>query len=227
MYLLNSHELSFPDPRECDDEGLVAIGGDLSPERLLFAYSISLFPWYNKDEPILWWSPNPRFVLFPQEIKISKSMRPYFNQQKFKVTFDTCFERIMHECGSKFRANQEGTWITSDIINAYTNLHQLGYAHSVEVWDLEGALVGGLYGLSLGKVFFGESMFAHIPNASKFGFITLVKKLEAIGFELIDCQQETRHLGSLGARPIERHVFMEMIEKLVREETIMGAWENL
>ncbi len=227
MYLLNTHELSFPDPREGDDEGLIAIGGDLSPERLLFAYSISLFPWYNTGEPILWWSPNPRLVLFPKDLKIAKSMRPYFNQAKFRVTFDTCFERVMRECGNKIRQQQEGTWISEDIIAAYSSLHRLGYAHSIEVWDEQDILVGGLYGLSLGKVFFGESMFAHLPNASKFGFISLVKKLEARGFQLIDCQQQTPHLASLGASTITRDLFMEMLEKLVREETFVGSWKDL
>jgi leucyl/phenylalanyl-tRNA---protein transferase len=225
MFWLNPKELSFPDPRQGDDEGLIALGGDLSPQRLLFAYSIGLFPWFNDDEPILWWSPNPRFVLYPKDLVVAKSMRPYFNQQKFRVTFDTCFDRIIKECGEKRRKDTQevGTWITEDIIAAYTYLHLLGYAHSVEVWEGE-TLVGGLYGLSLGKVFYGESMFAHQPNASKFGFITLVKKLEAKGFHLIDCQQKTQHLMSLGAIGISRDVFMEQIETWVREETQIGSW---
>jgi leucyl/phenylalanyl-tRNA---protein transferase len=225
MVWLNPHELSFPNPLEGDDEGLIAIGGDLSPERLLFAYSISLFPWYNQGEPILWWSPNPRFVLHPKDLKVAKSMRPYFNQQKFKVTFDTCFERIMEECGKKDRQDQLGTWITNDIKEAYTALHHLGYTHSVEVWD-DDELVGGLYGLSLGKVFFGESMFAKVANASKYGFITLVKILEQKGFQLIDCQQQTKHLGSLGAITMPREEFIDQLQHLVREETILGSWSD-
>lgn len=227
MHFLNSNELSFPDPREGDDEGLIAIGGDLSPERLLFAYSIGLFPWFNDDEPILWWSPNPRFVLFPNDLKIAKSMRPYFNQQKFSVTFDTCFTEVISECSRINRRGQVGTWISIDIINAYTYLHQLGYAHSIEVWNKDKKLVGGLYGISLGKVFYGESMFALEPNASKFGFITLVQQLKKLGFQLIDCQQQTQHLGSLGAKAIEREEFMNLLQNLVREQTIVGNWGDL
>lgn len=226
MEWINPDELSFPDPRQGDDEGLIAIGGDLSPERLLFAYCIGLFPWYNEDEPILWWSPNPRFVLFPKAIKIAKSMRPYFNQKKFEVTFDTCFEAVMQACAQKQRKGQDGTWITNDIITAYTRLHQLGYAHSVEVWEGD-TLVGGLYGIAIGKIFFGESMFANVPNASKFGFITLVKKLEAAGFELVDCQQQTQHLGSMGATAIPRDDFMDMLHHLVRAESIIGSWKDV
>lgn len=227
MYLLNPQELSFPDPREGNDEGLIAIGGDLSPERLLFAYSIGLFPWYNEDEPILWWSPNPRFVLFPEDLKIAKSMRPYFNQKKFRVTFDTCFSKVIGECSRINRKGQYGTWITKDIIEAYVHLHHLGYAHSVEVWNKENNLVGGLYGISLGKVFFGESMFALEANASKFGFITLVQQLKQLDFRLIDCQQQTQHLSSLGAKAIDREGFIESLQILTREHTIVGNWNDL
>jgi leucyl/phenylalanyl-tRNA---protein transferase len=227
MYVLNPDELSFPDPRDGNDEGLIAIGGDLSPERLLFAYSIGLFPWFNDDEPILWWSPNPRFVLFPDELKIAKSMRPYFNQQKFVTTYDTCFEEVIQKCSKMNRRGQDGTWITKDMIEAYTLLHQLGYAHSIEVWNPQKKLVGGLYGISLGKVFYGESMFALESNASKFGFISLITQLKKLNFKLIDCQQQTQHLESLGAKTIDRAYFMELLNIYTREHTLVGNWNDL
>jgi leucyl/phenylalanyl-tRNA--protein transferase len=216
LFLLSDEELSFPPASLAPPEGLLALGGDLSPERLLLAYRHGIFPWYNEDEPILWWSPDPRFVLFPSELKVSKSMRPYFNQGKFTVTYDRCFEEVMHSCGEINRKGQDGTWISPDMIEAYTRLHSQGFAHSVEVWQ-QGTLVGGLYGIALGKVFFGESMFAHVSNASKFGFISLVRQLESNGFQLIDCQQQTQHLGSLGARPIQRREFLHLLTRLIGE----------
>lgn len=210
-----------------DPNGILAVGGDLSPERLLTAYTWGIFPWFNEGEPIIWWSPDPRFVLFPEELKVSKSMRPYFNQKKFTLTFDTQFEAVMRACQTQRRKGQySGTWITEDMLAAYVRLHHLGYAHSVEVWKNE-ELVGGLYGIALGKVFFGESMFARQRDASKFGFISLVKKLQEVGFELIDCQQETNHLGSLGARAIDRKEFLEILQKNQKEETFVGSWTAL
>ncbi|HFC00520.1 MAG TPA: leucyl/phenylalanyl-tRNA--protein transferase, partial [Phaeodactylibacter sp.] len=171
-------ELLFPPPELANEDGILAIGGDLSPQRLVLAYSMGLFPWFNPGEPILWWSPDPRFVLFPKKLKVSKSMRPYFNQKKFRVTYNTCFETIMRNCQQQYRKRQAGTWITDEMIVSYTKLNESGIAHSVEVWQGD-ELVGGLYGIALGKIFFGESMFAKVSNASKFGFITLVRKLEA------------------------------------------------
>ena len=169
-------DIWFPDVEECTEEGIVAVGGDLSVERLILAYSRGIFPWYSSDRsPILWWSPDPRFVLFPENLIVSKSMRPYFNQNKFKVTWDQNFEDVIKNCQKIDREDQPGTWITSKMLAAYIQLHKKGYAHSVEVW-LENELVGGLYGISLGKVFFGESMFAKVSNASKFGFISLVNQ---------------------------------------------------
>ncbi|MEK7256332.1 MAG: leucyl/phenylalanyl-tRNA--protein transferase, partial [Bacteroidota bacterium] len=217
----------FPPPEMAGEEGILAAGGDLSPERLLVAYSQGIFPWFNPDDPILWWSPDPRFVLFPNELKVARSMRPYFNQRKFEVSFDRNFRQVMQECQQP-RPSQwgSGTWITENMLEAYTRLHKLGFAHSVEVWQ-GGELVGGLYGVSLGKVFFGESMFAKASNASKFGFISLVKKLEERGFWLIDCQQETEHLGSLGARAISRAAFLEILERNEKEETLRGDWGKL
>jgi leucyl/phenylalanyl-tRNA--protein transferase len=219
-------DLWFPDVEESTDEGIVAVGGDLSVERLILAYSKGIFPWYSSDRsPILWWSPDPRFVLFPENLIVSKSMRPYFNQNKFKVTWDKNFEDVIKNCQKIDREDQPGTWITSKMLAAYIQLHKKGYAHSVEVW-LENELVGGLYGISLGKVFFGESMFAKVSNASKFGFISLVNQLKQKGFLLIDCQQETKHLESLGANAIKRKDFIDILNHNNIEETYIGSWEN-
>lgn len=217
--------LWFPNVEESSEEGILAIGGDLSVERLILAYSKGIFPWYSDESPILWWSPDPRFVLLPSQLKISKSMRPLFNQNKFRVTFDQNFEEVIKNCQNIKREDQPGTWITADMIKAYIKLHKKGYAHSVEVW-LGKELVGGLYGVSLGKVFFGESMFAKVSNASKFGFITLVEHLKQKGFLLIDCQQETKHLESLGAVAIKRKDFIEFLNNNDIEETYLGSWEN-
>jgi leucyl/phenylalanyl-tRNA--protein transferase len=222
---LNEKHYGFPDPALAGPDGLLAAGGDLSPERLLLAYRMGLFPWFNPDEPILWWSPDPRFVLFPQELKVAKSMRPYFNQNKFEVTLDRAFEAVMRGCQGERPGQWGGTWITQNMIDAYCLLHRLGFAHSVEVWQ-NGALVGGLYGVSLGKIFFGESMFAKVSNASKFGFITLVRRLDTLGFRLIDCQQQTRHLGSLGARLVPRASFLQWLKENEDEKTLAGSWSE-
>lgn len=219
-------DLWFPDVEESTEEGIVAVGGDLSVERLILAYSKGIFPWYSSDKsPILWWSPDPRFVLFPENLIVSKSMRPYFNQNKFQVSWDQNFEDVIINCQKIDREDQPGTWITSKMLASYIQLHKKGYAHSVEVW-LGNELVGGLYGISLGKVFFGESMFAKVSNASKFGFISLVKQLKQKGFLLIDCQQETKHLESLGAAAIKRKDFIEFLKNNDIEETYLGSWEN-
>ena len=219
-------DLWFPDVEESTEEGIVAVGGDLSVERLILAYSKGIFPWYSSDKsPILWWSPDPRFVLFPENLIVSKSMRPYFNQNKFKVTWDQNFEDVIKNCQKIDREDQPGTWITSKMLAAYIQLHKKGYAHSVEVW-LDNELVGGLYGISLGKVFFGESMFAKVSNASKFGFISLVNQLIKKDFVLIDCQQETNHLESLGASAIKRKDFIDILNHNNIEETYIGSWEN-
>ena len=226
VFRLDKNTINFPDPNLAHRDGILAIGGDLSPQRLLLAYQMGIFPWYSEGEPILWWSPDPRFVLFPSDLKVSKSMRPYFNQQKFHVTYDTSFELIMRNCSESNRKGQNGTWITEDMIHGYYQLHQLGFAHSVEVWQEED-LVGGLYGISLGKVFFGESMFTKVSNASKFGFISLVRALIEKDFELIDCQQQTKHLGSLGARSITRDDFLDILEHNMEKETLRGDWNVL
>jgi leucyl/phenylalanyl-tRNA--protein transferase len=227
VFWLSEKELSFPHPELANEDGILAVGGDLSVERLLLAYQNGLFPWFNPEDPILWWSPDPRFVLFPSELKIAKSMRSYFNQRKYEVTFDKEFEQVMRACKKQFRKGQAGgTWISEDMVEAYCNLFKEGFAHSVEVWKGED-LVGGLYGVSLGKIFFGESMFSIANNASKVGFISLVILLENRGFNLIDCQQETPHLRSLGGRSIKRREFLKYIEQNKTEKTFRGNWKGI
>lgn len=226
VFQLSKDNIGFPPPELADPGGILAFGGDLSPERLLLAYQMGIFPWYNEEDPILWWSPDPRFVLFPNELKVSKSMRPYFNQKKFELTCDQAFEEVIRDCQAPRDGQHFGTWITEDMVNAYNRLHELGYAHSVEVWQ-NGEMVGGLYGIALGKCFFGESMFSKVSNASKFGFIILTQKLEKLGFWLIDCQQQTGHLESLGARAIPRRDFLEILKKNEQEVTFKGKWLQL
>lgn len=219
-------ELAFPNPRFTGEEGILAVGGDLSIERLLIAYKIGLFPWFNPEDPILWWCPDPRFVVFPDEIKVSKSMRPYFNQKKYRVTFDTAFKEVILGCQKTPRKGQLGdTWLTNEMMASYVKLHEIGLCHSVEVWK-GSELVGGLYGISMGKCFFGESMFATASNASKVGFITLVRELKKRDFWLVDCQQGTNHLISLGARGIPRDIFLDILSKNEKEPTLKGPWTN-
>lgn len=213
----------FPDPEIVRPDGPACFGGDLSPERLFAAYRIGYFPWFSEGEPILWWHPDPRFVLFPAKLKVSKSMRPYFNQQKYTVRYDTDFRRVMEACRATLRPGQWGSWITDELIEGYVGLHEAGLAHCVEVYEGD-ELVGGLYGLALGRVFFGESMFHYRPNASKFGFISLVRRLHERGYRLIDCQQETGHLKSLGGEPIPRSAFIDLLADVGAEETEQGRW---
>jgi leucyl/phenylalanyl-tRNA--protein transferase len=228
IYLLSEDELQFPHPSLTSENGILAVGGDLSAERLILAYQYGIFPWFNEGDPILWWSPDPRFVLFPEELKVSRSMRPYFNQKKFGCTIDRDFGAVIRHCQQNRRGRQAGmgTWITEEMLEAYIRLHELGFAHSVEVWKGD-ELVGGLYGLAFGKCFFGESMFTKVSNASKFGFINLVRYLEERGFWLIDCQQETRHLASLGARSISREKFLSILEKNREEDGEIGKWDHV
>lgn len=226
MYWLEEEELTFPHPSFANADGILAVGGDLKPERLVLAYNWGIFPWYNEGEPIIWWHPDPRFVLFPNQLRVSKSMRPIFNQKKFTFTFDKDFRSVIASCQRVFRKGQKaGTWITPDMQAAYIRLHEQGYAHSVEVWQGD-ELVGGLYGIALGKVFFGESMFAKVDNASKAGFITLVQKLKEKGYTLIDCQQGTRHLKSLGAESISRDAFLQYLTANQTLKTEAKSWEN-
>jgi len=210
-------QLVFPNPNLADESGILAIGGDLSPKRLLLAYQNGIFPWFNEQDPILWWSPDPRMVLFPSQLVIAKSMRSIFNQKKFRISVNENFRAVMQNCGQMPRQGQNGTWISPQMLDAYQNLHELGFAHSVEAWQ-NNELVGGLYGIILGKCFFGESMFSNVTNASKAAFITLIKNLEAQGFELIDCQVYTQHLESLGAKLINRSLFLDLLKKNMGEK---------
>src|SRR5580698_3771793 len=215
LFALNN-ELIFPPVHLAEPDGLLAFGGDLSTERLLLAYQNGIFPWYE-GEHILWWSPDPRFVLFPEELKVSKSMQQLFKKNAFEFTINKAFTEVINNCKTISRRGQESTWITEEIKNAYTNLHKLGYAHSAEAW-LNNELVGGLYGIRLGKVFFGESMFSKVSNASKFAFIKYVYALTLEDIKLIDCQVYTEHLESLGARMIEREIFIELLKEYLAEE---------
>lgn len=202
-------QIKFPEVSQATPEGLLAIGGDLSVERILLAYKSGIFPWFEEDQPILWWSPDPRFVLFPKELKVSKSMRQLLNKKHFRVSYNTCFEQVITSCSAIKREGQSGTWITRDMIAAYCELNEMGYAKSVEVWE-GSKLVGGLYGLDLGNgIFCGESMFSKVSNASKYGFISFVQNTT---YRLIDCQVYTAHLESLGARDIERDEFLRLIQ---------------
>lgn len=208
--------------------GLLAAGQDLSPERILDAYSRGIFPWYSEDEPVLWWSPNPRMVLFPDEFRISRSLSKAVSGSKFEIRMDTAFRRVMEAC-AKPRRGQPGTWIVPEMIDTYFHLHKMGFAHSVESWvpgDAGGELVGGLYGMALGKVFFGESMFARQTDASKVALVALVEKLKRDGFELIDCQQETKHMASLGARPIARTDFTQRLKELIHFPLVPHFWKS-
>jgi len=209
MYFL-SRELFFPPLRHASPEGIIAIGGDLSPERLMLAYRSGIFPWFEEDEPILWWCPPERMVLLFPELKVSKSMRNILNRNMFTVTFNTAFADVIANCRSIKRDGQNGTWITPEMTEAYCKLHALGHAKSVEVWK-DGELVGGLYGIDLGHIFCGESMFSKVPNASKVAFIALAKKLENENYRLLDCQVHNDHLESLGAREIFREDFLEIL----------------
>lgn len=218
----NSHE--FPDSSQALEEpnGLLAGGGDLGSGRLLHAYRKGIFPWYEQGQPILWWTPDPRAVLFPERLHISRSMRKHLRRGEFEVTADRAFERVMGACGEP-RDGAAGTWITPEMLAAYTRLHREGQAHSIEVWR-DGALVGGLYGLALGRVFFGESMFSRVDNASKVAFIHLVAQLRAWQFQLIDCQVGSEHLFSLGAEEISREDFEQVLLDCAYLPSIEGPW---
>ncbi len=206
-------ELVFPPVHLAEPDGLLAMGGDLSTERLILAYRSGIFPWYEGQVP-LWWCPNPRFVLFPEKLRISKSMHQLLKKEAFRFTVDTHFPSVIQACKTSSRKDQQGTWITDEIEAAYCLLHEKGYAHSAEAWS-GNKLAGGLYGVKMGKVFFGESMFSHVSNASKFAFIRYIQLLQQEGVELIDCQVHTAHLESLGAEMIPRETFMKQLKKLL------------
>ncbi len=206
------NEISFPPVRFAEPDGLLAMGGDLSPERLLAAYRSGIFPWYERDT-ILWWCPDPRFVLYPAEMIVSKSTKSLLKKDEFRFTINQAFARVIHHCKEIKRPGQAGTWITDEVEKAYCKMHELGYAQSAEVWN-DGKLVGGLYGIRLGKVFFGESMFSEVNHASRFAFIKYVQQLQAEDVRLIDCQVYTEYLKSFGARMIDRKDFIEQLEEL-------------
>ncbi len=209
IFQLDENELVFPHPSLADEDGLLAVGGDLRTERLLLAYENAIFPWYSEDTPILWYAPHDRFVLYPQRLKISKSMQQVLRSRKFRISCDTAFDRVIQYCASVLRKDQDGTWIVDDMQQAYSKLHREGFAHSIEVWQGE-ELVGGLYGVQVGKVFCGESMFSLVSNASKVALIFLAQRF---GLELIDCQIPSEHLERMGAETISQKEYLHILEQ--------------
>ncbi len=222
---ISRYTLEFPDLDEADDSGLLAIGGDLSTERLKLAYSKGIFPWYEEGMPILWWTPDPRMVLFPDKMIISHSLKQSIRKKQFTFSIDNAFESVIKNCAKTSRKGEKGTWITREMKNAYIRLHEDGFAHSAEAW-LDGELVGGLYGVALGKAFFGESMFHHVTNASKVALYHLVEKLNIWGFHIIDAQVYTNHLESLGGEMIPRSQYLQILEKALLIEDVPGSWEK-
>ncbi len=222
MYIpqLDKHSLIFPNPHDANKEGIVAWGGDLNPSRLIRAYQNGIFPWYSQQDPILWWSTDPRLIMELNEFKLRRSLKK--NLKKFEYKFDTNFEKVMKNCASTKRKGQNGTWINNDLVESFNVLHGMGIAHSVESYQ-DGKLVGGLYGLAIGKVFCGESMFAHINDASKAAYAILVKHLQIWGYDFIDCQVPTEHLKSLGAKEVSRDYYLQRLNK-VNTEIIKDEW---
>lgn len=215
-----TEEIIFPDPELADEDGIIAVGGDLSAERLLTAYRAGIFPWFSEGQPIIWWSPQPRSVMFPEDIKISKFMKKLIKKNEYTVTFDKCFETVIEKCKN---LRKDNTWITEKMSKAYINLHKQGFAHSVETW-FENEIVGGLYGVSLGKCFFGESMFSTRSNASKFALIQLASRLKKKEFLFIDCQVHNSHLESMGAVEIERRLFLGLLKEGLEYQTLKFDW---
>jgi leucyl/phenylalanyl-tRNA--protein transferase len=213
----------FPDPARAEPDGLLAVGGDLSPERLLSAYAEGIFPWYGDDSPILWWSPDPRLVLEPAHLHVPRSLQKAIRQGRYRVSADEAFERVIARCAEQVRPGQEGTWITEEMLRAYVRLHQLGFAHSFEAWQGKD-LAGGLYGVSLGAAFFGESMYADRPDASKVAFVRAVAWLATRDVNLVDCQVRTEHLVRFGAHEVSRGVFLRRLAAALREPTRRGRW---
>ena len=222
VFLL-SKELVFPPPEYAEYDGLLAVGGDLSPERLLLAYRMGIFPWFTEDTEILWWSPDPRLVLYPEELKVSRSLRQFIRKGIYTVTLDSAFEDVITGCARVHIEKDGSTWITDSMIEAYIRLYEMGYAHSVETW-YEGTLVGGLYGVSLGRAFFGESMFTVKNNASKVAFVYLIRQLSKWNFRLVDCQVTTEHMKRFGAKEIPRKEFLELLALSLRYRTKRGKW---
>ncbi len=220
---LDPDQLWFPPAEEAldDPDGLLALGGDLSTERLILAYRSGIFPWYSDEQPILWWSPNPRCVLYPQDIHVSRSLRRTLNQRRFHITADQVFSRIIRLCAT---TRSEGTWITDDMIASYSRLHRQGIAHSIEVWNNKGELAGGMYGLAIGQCFFGESMFSLESNASKVLMVHLAHQLQEWGYRIMDCQVESHHLLTMGARTIPRSEFLSIIEEYADRKPDQPDW---
>lgn len=216
-------ELVFPHPSLADQSGLLAVGGDLSVDRLLQAYANGIFPWFSKEDPIMWWSPDPRMILFPNELKVSKSFRQTLRNKNYEIKFDENFELIIKECAQSQRNGEPGTWITEAMIQAYIELHNQGYAHSVEVY-MDNELAGGLYGISIGAAFFGESMFFRVSDASKIALWHLVEKIKEWDFKFIDAQMDTDHLKRLGAKNILRETFLNLLNDALKFPTVIGKW---
>ena len=222
VYLL-SEKIAFPPPRYSNPDGLLAVGGDLSKERLVLAYRMGIFPWYSAGDPVLWWSPDPRLVLPVDAFHISRSLKKVIEKGTFKITFDTAFGRVISGCAARREKGGCGTWIVPEMVDAYIELHEDGIAHSVEAW-LGDELAGGLYGVSLGRCFFGESMFTRVTNASKVALAALVSYIKSRGFDFVDCQVKSGHLLSLGAREIPRGEFLAMLEKSLDATGLIGKW---
>ena len=218
-----SEKISFPPPHFAESEGLLAVGGDLSEKRILLAYQMGIFPWFAEDEPILWWSPDPRMLLYPWDVHVSKRLQRIIRQRAFKVTCDTAFQQVISACASIRIRNFQGTWIGEEMIDAYCRLFDSGYAHSVEVWQGKN-LAGGLYGLSLGGSFFGESMFSRVTNTSKIALVALCHFLNALSFDFIDCQVQTSHLKRMGAVAVSRSRFLKMLQQSLTRKTLKGNW---
>ena len=222
VYALDDR-IVFPDPELADETGLLAVGGDLSPERILLAYSMGIFPWYSEGEPVMWWSPDPRMILLPEDLKVTKSLKQSISNKGFEIKFDSRFEEVITGCSETPRKDQDGTWITEEMKQAYLHLHKLGFAHSVETY-FNDELVGGLYGISIGRAFFGESMFYIKRDASKIALYYLVRKLKNWKFHFIDTQVETKHLKSMGARVVSRHKFLILLNRALNFPTVKGKW---
>lgn len=226
VYALNPDYPGFPDPLRSDRNGLLAVGGKLDPVWLIEAYSAGVFPWFNESDPIMWWSPNPRSVVYPGEVKISKSMKQLLNNGSFELRVDSSFESVIQQCRAIKRKDQDDTWITEEVKKAFIEMHRLGLAHSFETWHNE-EMIGGLYGISLGRIFFGESMFSTVPNASKFAFISLSEILKKNSFDLIDCQIPNPHLASMGCFDMRKKEYLKILWKNDPEKTIIGNWNEL
>lgn len=224
-YLSEDERVQFPPPSDADKYGILGTGGNLSPGMLLSAYEQGIFPWFSEDEPILWWSPDPRFVLFLNQLHVPKSLQKTMKKGLFSYSCDTAFLKVIHACSAAPRKDQQGTWITEDMISGYVALHELGYAHSFEVWR-EGELAGGLYGVSIGNCFFGESMFSNVPDASKAGFVTAAEYLGSIGIDMIDSQVRTEHVERFGARDIPRSMYLAELNKRKCQATRRGSWTD-